>query len=97
MMSRARAVGAASGGGIDIPLMGLIEEDGELRRLSALWQGEEAAKGRSMQAQAARYDGAQYAKAGALRAGSTFLAGTANLVNNLPMAGQGQSFMEKYG
>lgn len=84
MLSRARAVGAASGGGIDVPLMGQIEEDGELRAAMSMWQGEEAAKGRTMQAQAARYDGNQYARAGAMRAGATLLSG-------------GSSFLEMYG
>lgn len=83
-MSRARAVGAASGGGIDVPLMGQIEEDAELRAGVAMWEGEEAAKGRKMQASAARYDGNQYARAGAMRAGATLLSG-------------GSSFLEMYG
>ena len=83
-MSRARAVGAASGGGIDVPLMGQIEEDAALRAGVAMWEGEEAAKGRKMQAQAARYDGNQYARAGAMRAGATLLSG-------------GSSFLGQYG
>lgn len=82
-ISRARAVAAASGGGQDIPLLGRIEEDSALRQQTAIWEGDEAAKGRRMQAGAARYEGSQYARAGVLRAGTTLLSG-------------GASFWDKY-
>lgn len=84
-ISRARAVGAASGGGQDIPLLGQIEEDGELRAQTAMWEGEEAAKGRKMQASAARFEGSQYKRAGTIGAGSTIL------------GGMGRSFLDIYG
>ena len=84
-ISRARAVGAASGGGQDIPLFGAIEEDGELRALTVLWEGDEAAKGRRAQAQAARFEGKQTKRAGLYRGATTILASA------------GQSFQEKFG
>ena len=79
MQSRARAVGAASGGGIDLELAGDIEEEGEYRALTALWEGTEAAKGRRAQAAASRFEGRQARKAGFLRAGRTILGGGASL------------------
>ncbi len=84
MQSRARAVGAASGGGVDFELAGDIEEDGEYRALTALWEGEEAAKGRRAQASASRFEGKQAKKAGYLKASKTILGG-------------GASLFEKYG
>jgi len=57
VISRARAVGAASGGGQDYALLGALEEEGTYRTLFANWQGEEAAKGRQAQADATRADG----------------------------------------
>ena len=85
VLSRARAVGAASGGGQDINLMGAIEEEGELRALTSLWEGEEAAKGRKMQAEAARFEGQQMKTAGYVKGFSTILSSA------------GQSFAEKFG
>jgi len=79
MISRARAVGAASGGGQDMQLLGDIEEDGELRALTAMWQGEEAAKGREQQADSSRFDGAQARKAGRIKAATTLLSGGSSL------------------
>ena len=84
VLSRARAVGAASGGGQDIPLLGAIEEDGEYRALTALWEGDEAAKGRRAQAAASRFEGKQYRKAG-------FVKGASGILGQV-----GQSFSEKY-
>lgn len=84
MQSRARAVGAASGGGIDLDLAGDIAEEGEYRALTSIWEGEEAAKGRKAQAAAARFEGKQAKKAGYLKAGKTLLSG-------------GASLFEKYG
>ncbi len=83
-LSRARLVGAASGGGQDIHLLGQIEEDGALRAATAMWEGEEAAKGRKAQANAARFEGSQYQSAGYLKGASTLLSG-------------GSSFLENYG
>lgn len=79
MLSRARAVGAASGGGVDIDLMGEIEEEGYLNEATLLWQGDERRKGRSGQASAAIFDGLNRKRAGMLKAGSTLLSGGASL------------------
>lgn len=79
MQSRARAVGAASGGGIDLELAGDIAAEGEYRALTSLWEGEEAAKGRKAQAAAARFEGKQAKKAGYLTAGKTLLSGGSSL------------------
>lgn len=83
MQSRARAVGAASGGGIDFELAGDIEAEGEYRALTSLWEGEEAAKGREAQAAASRFEGRQAKRSGLLKAGRTIL-------------DAGTSFYEKY-
>ena len=83
VLSRARAVGAASGGGQDIPLLGQIEEEGTLRTLYANWEGQEALKGRQAQAAGQRLEGTQYKKAGFLKGATTLLGG-------------GASFFEKY-
>lgn len=81
-ISRARAVGGASGGGQDIPLLGQIEEDAELRAQTAMWEGEEAAKGRKMQADAARFEGNQFARSGWFRGGTSILTGGASFLDN---------------
>lgn len=85
MISRARAVGAASGGGQDVALLGDIEEDGELRALTTLWEGDEAAKGRRAQAAASRFEGRQMKRAGYVRGGTTILSSA------------GKSFAERFG
>jgi len=101
MQSRARAVGAASGGGIDLELAGDIAEEGEYRALTSIWEGEEAAKGRNAQAAAARFEGKQAKKAGYLRGASKAFSGAASLSDNLApsktILSNGQSLMEKYG
>lgn len=84
VLSRARAVAAASGGGQDIELLGDIEEEGTYRTLLALWGGEERAKGRKAQAAAARFGGQAYKRAGFLDGARTILGG-------------GASFLERYG
>lgn len=84
VLSRARAVAAASGGGQDINLLGDIEEEGTYRQMLAVWGGEERAKGRRAQAAASRYEGRQYKRAGFLEGAKTILGG-------------GVSFLERYG
>lgn len=83
VLSRARAVGAASGGGVDIDMLGQIEEEGTLRTLNATWEGQEAMKGRQTQAAAARMEGDLYKRAGFIKGATTLLGG-------------GASFFEKY-
>jgi len=78
-LSRARTVAAASGGGQDVPLMGQIEEDGQLRALTALWEGDEAAAGRNAQAASARLEGKQAKRAGVVRGLTTLGEGGSSL------------------
>ncbi len=82
--SRARAVGAAGGGGLDLELMGDIEAEGQYRSLTALWEGEEARKGRDLQAKAARVEGKNAQTAGYINA-------AASLIET------GESLYDKYG
>ncbi len=82
-ISRARAVGAASGGGQDYALLGDLEEDGELRALTALWEGKERAAGRYNQASATRFEGKQLKRAGIFGAATNALT-------------QGATFYDKY-
>lgn len=79
VQSRARAVGAASGGGIDFDLAGDIEAEGEYSALTSLWEGVEASKGRKAQAAAARFEGLQARKSGLLKAGKTILSGASSM------------------
>ncbi len=101
MQSRARAVGAASGGGIDLELAGDIEADGEYRALTALWEGAEAAKGRNAQAAASRFEGKAAKKAGYLKGASKAFSGAASLYDSLApgktILSNGRSLLEKYG
>lgn len=61
MHSRAIALAAASGGGVDDPgmvaLLGDLNAEGEYRVLSALWSGQDAAAGLQFRAEAARREG----------------------------------------
>ena len=82
-ISRAKAVGAASGGGQDLNLLGAIEEEGTYNTLVAEWEGKEAMKGRNAQGAAARVEGKNARKAGVIGAGATLLEG-------------GYSFLDKY-
>lgn len=84
ILSRARAVGAASGGGIDYNLMGDLEEEGAYRVGLAIAEGDERAKGRRLDAAATRAEGRMQKSAAFLKGGRTILGGTASL-------------MEKYG
>lgn len=56
-ISRARAVAAASGGGQDYSLLGDLEEEGFYNTRLAIWEGEEALRGRRNQSAATRYEG----------------------------------------
>lgn len=79
VISRARAVGAASGGGQDLNLIGDLEEEGEYNALTAEWEGKERQKGRNAQAAAARYEGKQTLFASFLKAGNTLLDNTPSM------------------
>lgn len=77
--SRARALMAASGGGIDYDILGDIAGEGEYRALTALYEGDEAAAGRRMQAAASRYEGKSIRNASRMKAFSTLLSGGSSI------------------
>lgn len=86
--SRLQAVAAASGAGATDPtvldLSGDIAQEGEYRALTALFEGEERARGLQMGASAKRYEGAAAKQAGYIGAATTML-------------GAGSSLYDKYG
>ena len=92
VLSRARTVAAASGGGQDIALMGSIEEEGTMRSLTALWEGSEAAAGRNAQAAATRFEGSQAKRAGAVKGIASLAQGASTIADNWPQ----KSMYEKY-
>lgn len=92
IMSRARAVAAASGGGQDVRLMGAIEEEGDLRAMLKLWKGVDGAKGRKAQAAAARVQADQMRAAGIIGGFSTILSGAASFADGMPLEGMYEKF-----
>lgn len=86
--SRALAVSAASGAGASDPtvldIMGDLESEGEYRALTALYNGEERARGLESGAAAKRFEGATAKRAGYMKGGATILGG-------------GYSLLDKYG
>lgn len=92
VLSRARAVGAASGGGIDINLMGKIEEEGERNALLAMWEGEERARGAQDQAAATRWGGKMKKQGAYIGAMGSVLKVGHTLLDNADM-----TMLEKYG
>lgn len=92
VLSRARTVAAASGGGQDVQLLGDIEEEGTYRKLMALWTGEEAMKGRNQQAATSRFEGRQAKSASRWQAASTLLSGGASLYDKYAVPA-----IDKYG
>lgn len=87
-VSRARAVGAASGASLDDPtfvnLTADLEAEGEYGALTRMYEGHEEAAGIDEGAAARRREGKAMAKAGRTRAITTALMG-------------GESLMTKYG
>lgn len=81
LMSRARAVAAASGAGASDPtvntIMADIETQGEVNALNALYSGDVEAQGLRSGAAIARNEGRAYRTAGQLAGASTALDGTA--------------------
>lgn len=82
-MSRGRAVAAASGAGADDPTvvntLAAIEGDGEYRALSALYSGEESARGMEAEAAARRRGAKSTKKAGYLNAAGSILSAGSSL------------------
>lgn len=81
--SRARAVAAASGAGVDDPtvvnLIAGIEGEGEYRALSALYEGDQKALGMEAEAAARRRGAKSTKRAGLIKGASTILSGGASL------------------
>lgn len=76
LASRAQAVGAATGGGLDptvVNTIANIEGEGELRALTALFDGEEEARSGEMQAAARRREAKTVKKAALFGAGGQIL------------------------
>lgn len=72
--SRALALGAAGGGGIDpglADILGDLAEEGEFRVLTELYTGEERARGAEMQAEADRFEASETRRAGRIEAQAT--------------------------
>lgn len=84
IQSRAQAVGAASGGGVPYDQIADIAGEGEYRALMTLFEGEEEAKGRETQADAARFSGKSAQRASRINAVGSLIQG-------------GGSMFEKYG
>lgn len=91
-LSRGQAVLASSGGGTLDPtamrLMGGIAQQGEYNALSALFQGEETARGLELGAAAKRMEGKQAKRAGMIGGISTIASGIGQA---------GMSLNQKYG
>jgi len=82
--SRARAVGAASGGGMDYDLMGNLEEETQRNTLNAIWEGENAAINSEQQGAEALWEGKNKKRASLISAGSTLLSGASSMSKYAP-------------
>ncbi|MFK7942302.1 MAG: hypothetical protein AB8B85_05215 [Paracoccaceae bacterium] len=78
-LSRARAVGGASGGGRDFDLEADVDEEGDYRRLTALYDGEVRARNFRTQAGVRRREGSAAARAGFIRGASTIATGASSM------------------
>jgi hypothetical protein len=81
LMSRARAVGATSGGGMDYDILGDLGSETEYRSLMALWGGEERARGRRESAAARTLEAKSVRSAGKIAGFGTILTGGARWAN----------------
>ncbi|MEM9764550.1 MAG: hypothetical protein AAF968_18940 [Pseudomonadota bacterium] len=97
ILSRARAVGASSGGGQDLERLGELEQEGTYRVLTALYEGEERSKARSMQARAAKMEGRNARSAVFVDAATTLVGGASSYERNFGMPKAVKSFFEQYG
>ena len=110
--SRAKLLAAAGGGAVDSPdvqgIMGAIENEGEYRALTALYEGEQKARGYETGAQISRAGGAGQIYAGEvarnagsaaasrsyLAAGGSLLAGAGSAASTYYRAGLGTGFTD---
>lgn len=77
--SRARAVGAASGGGVDFNRIGDIAMEGERNALMALYDGEERARGAEMDAASSRMSARNARTASYFSAAGTIARGASSM------------------
>ena len=92
-LSRAQAVGAASGAGRAARVEGELELEGRYRELTAVWEGGERAAGRSAQASARRTEGRVARAAGFVRGVGTLASGLGGIAGS----DAGKSLLAKYG
>lgn len=85
-MSNATAAAGVSGGGATDPtvlnITGGLAKQGEYNALSALFEGEEKARGLQLQAAGTRMEGKQTKRAGYISGASTIISGTGNTLMN---------------
>lgn len=84
-LAQSRLQAVTGGAGLDPTVVNLsanLAGEGEFRALSALYEGEERAKGMEGQAAAARYQGRQAKAAGTIGAMSSLLAGGSKMYEN---------------
>lgn len=95
VQSRARALAAAGGGDTSDPtvvnLLGDIDTEGELRALTALYQGEEKAKGLEYQAQVTKMGGIADYNVAKSKANAALVSTAGSIIS------QGSSLYAKYG
>ena len=82
LQSKARAAGAASGGGMDVNALGDIASESERRALTAIWGGEERARGLETGAQVSVLEGEQRRKASRIEGFGTMLSSGASWYSN---------------
>ena len=82
LQSRAQAVGAASGGASDPTVVNIISRlagEGQYRALTALYEGEEMARSKEMQARARRQEAKNTKRAGYISAAGQVLGGASSI------------------
>jgi hypothetical protein len=101
VVSRALAVAAASGGGASDPtVVNMIAQDaaeGAYRKAVALYQGDDAARGMKMQADAKEHEGAQSLVTGGLSGASNLLTGMSRQASLYQRFGGGGPDMRSMG
>jgi len=93
MVSRARAIAAASGGGVSDPtvvnIMSRIAGEGAYRENVARYNGDTRAREMNMQAQSLRFGGQQAVNAGNINSAATLMSGGANAYSMYSKYGMG--------
>lgn len=99
--SNAIAAAAAGGGSISDPtvmdIVGDIEDESQYRSLTALYEGEDAARGLETQADIKRYEGKVARSTGRSSAIGTLVSGAGSMIGSLRKRSGLESLMEKYG